>query len=497
MPERTKKKAPVEGRASAAPVKRRSTPATSVSGAEAHREPVRVERSPAKKRRSVGAPGTDLTDSPASSTLTLPPCVEAVKMPKGIGKEEVADLKPSAIAGGGPTRSKAQSKGPQERSAMRSVALDLGVKKVCLSEAKGGKIVHRATVRSMRELLPLLGPDTEPARVAIEACREAWAVHAKLTEWGKDVCLVDTTRSRQIGIGQHGRKTDRLDADHLALALEQGRLPAAHLLSPARQEMRHQLGVRRMLVESRAQMVTTIRGLARAQGERLPSCDVESFVANVRKAPLSEATRGLIEPALAVLEPLEVQIAVVDQKLEQLCAREPVVLRLCTRPGVSLIVAAAFVSVIDEARRFKNAHQVESYVGLVPSEDTTGGRQRLGRITKAGNPYLRALLVQAAWCVLRQRDPNDPLKQWGEAIAARRGKRIAVVAVARRLTGVLWAMWRKDTVYDPERLGRAGARGLEAQAQSAAKRAQAMSLAAKKLARRRPRASSEGRPASI
>src|SRR5215468_5070936 len=128
-----------------------------------------------------------------------------------------------------------KSKRPQERSAMRSVALDLGVKKICLSEARDGKVVHRATVRSVKELLPLLGPDTSPARIAIEACREAWAVHARLSAWGKEVCLVDTTRSRQIGIGQHGRKTDRLDADHLALALGQGRLPAAHLLSPGRQ----------------------------------------------------------------------------------------------------------------------------------------------------------------------------------------------------------------------------------------------------------------------
>ncbi len=382
---------------------------------------------------------------------------------------------------------------------MRSVALDLGVKKVCLSEATDGKVVHRVTVRSVEDLLPVLGPDTSPARVAIEACREAWAVHARLSAWGKEVCLVDTTRSRQIGIGQHGRKTDRLDADHLALALEQGRLPAAHLLSPARQEMRHHLGVRRMLVESRAQAVTTVRGIVRAQGERLPSGAVESFVGIVRDTSLSEATRLLIGPALAVLETLQVQLVAVERKLDQLCAREPAIQQLCTAPGVSLIVAAAFVSVIDEAHRFRNAHQVESYLGLVPSEDSSGGRQRLGRITKAGNSYLRALLVQAAWCVLRQKNPNDPLKQWGGAVVARRGKRIGVVAVARRLAGVLWAMWRKDTVYDAARVGRAGARGLEEQAQSLATRARAMTQAAKKLSRRRMHvASSERRaPASI
>ena len=485
MPEQTKKKAPTGRRAGAAPVKRRSTSGASIAGAGARRESGRVERSIAKKPGNAEVSVSDLPGSTSSSRSGPSPHVEATETTRKMSPEKVADLCPPAMAGGGPTRSMAQSKGPQERSAVRSVALDLGLNKICLSEARDGKVVHRATVRKVEELLPLLGPETAPARVAIEACREAWAIHDRLREWGKEPCLVDTTRSRQIGIGQHGRKSDRLDADHLAVALDQERLPVAHLLSPARRELRHHLGVRRMLVESRAQMVTTIRGIVRAQGERLPSCEVESFVAIVRKTPLSEATRMLIEPALAVLEPLEVQVVVVERKLEQLCVREPVVQQLCTAPGVSLVVAAAFVSVIDQARRFKHAHEVESYLGLVPSEDTTGGRQRLGRITKAGNPYLRALLVQAAWGVLRLRDPNDPLKKWGEAIVARRGKRVAVVAVARRLAGVLWAMWRKDTVYDAARLGQAGARGLEAQAQSAATRAQAMNRAAKKLARRR------------
>jgi transposase len=498
MPEPPKKE-PVEGRAMTAPVQRRSKRTGSVAGAAARREPGRVAGDRPKKRGKAGPSSTDLPDSTSSPRPEVPSPAAVLEASKQSGGQKVADLKPPAFAGGGPARSEAQSKGPEERSAMRNVALDLGARKICLSEAKGGKIVHRATVRSVGELLPLLGPDTEPARVAIEACREAWAVHAKLTEWGKSVCLVDTTRSRQIGIGQHGRKTDRLDADHLALALEQERLPAAHLLSPARQELRHYLGVRRMLVEARAQAITTVRGIVRAQGERLPSCGVDAFAATVRQTSLSEATRMLIGPALVVVETLDAQLVVVEQKLEPLCAREPVIERLCTHPGVSLIVAAAFVSVIDEARRFNNAHQVESYLGLVPSEDTTGGRQRLGRITKAGNPYLRALLVQAAWSVLRQRNPNDPLKQWGEAIAARRGKRIAVVAVARRMAGVLWAMWRRNTVYDAERLGRAGARGLEAQAQSAATRAQAMGLAAKKLRLRRARIAANERraPASI
>jgi transposase len=170
----------------------------------------------------------------------------------------------------------------------------------------------------------------------------------------------------------------------------------------------------------------------------------------------------LVEPLAKVLGELTPQIATVERKLEQLCAVEPVIQRLRTTPGVALIVAAAFVSVIDEAKRFRRAHDVEAYVGLVPSENTSVHR-RLGSITKQGNSYLRALLVQAAHAVLRLRT-DDPLKRWGEAVEQRRGKRIAVVAVARRLVGILWAMWRDGSVYHPTKLGLATATGLASHA---------------------------------
>src|SRR5262249_12042100 len=122
----------------------------------------------------------------------------------------------------------------------------------------------------------------------------------------------------------------------------------------------------------------------------------------------------------------------------------------------------AFVSVIDEAKRFRSAHHVESYLGLVPSENTSIKR-RLGAITKQGNSYTRALLVEAAQSVFRLR-ADDPLKRWGERIAQHSGRRKAAVALARRLAGILWAMWRDGTVYNPAKLGLATASGLSAHA---------------------------------
>jgi transposase len=362
--------------------------------------------------------------------------------------------------------------------------LDLGAKKIAYCEVSGGRVIDRATVTSLASLEPRLGQQAPPARVAIEACREAWFVHARLTKWGNDVLLVDTTRSTKLGIGQHGRKTDRIDAEVMAHAVERGGIPLAHVLSPHRQELRRALGVRRALVETRAQYMTTIRGLVREQGELLRSCGSPQFVANARKAQLGADVRTTIEPLLATLEPLENQLVSVEQRLAELCSAEPVVSLLATAPGVGPIVAASFVSVIDDAHRFRNAHQVESYLGLVPSEDTTGGKRRLGSISKQGNSYLRSVLVEAAWSILRVPDRGDPLRLWAAAIAKRRGKSIAAIALARRLAGVLWAMWRDGTAYDPELVARTGARGLRVAVQSTEYRAAALDRAAAKLRRR-------------
>jgi transposase len=366
---------------------------------------------------------------------------------------------------------------------MRSVALDLAARKIAYCEVADGEVLARRMVSSLGRLEDSLGPACPPARVAIEACREAWHVHAKLEGWGNQVLLVDTTRVRRLGVGQHGRKTDRIDAEVLAFAVERNQIPTAHVLSPERQQLRMRLSVRRALVETRAQYVTTVRGLVRAQGAKIPSCSTDHFVRHARNAVSDDAVRELIAPLLEMLEQLNAKLAQLERQLEQECADEPTVALLMTAPHIGVVTAAAFVSVIDEAHRFASSRKVGAYLGLVPSEKSTGSRRRLGSITKQGNGYARSLLVEVSWSIMR-RTSDDPLHRWAQAVAKRRGKRIAVVALARRLAGVLWAMWRHDAVYDPASVGRRSAHGLARQAQEIDFRADAMKRAAEKVRRR-------------
>jgi transposase len=369
---------------------------------------------------------------------------------------------------------------------MRSVGLDLGSRKISYCIIENGKVTGRGTVSHIEELVPILGPGTPPANIAFEACREAWFTVTRLTDWGQTPLVVDTTRVKQLGIGQHGRKNDRIDGECIAWAVERGHVPLAHVLSLPRQRLRTELLTRRALVESRTQFVTTIRGIARGHGLRLPDCGAELFVAKVRSIELPEQVRELVAPLLSVLVTVQQQICVLDERLEKLGTDDGDLRLLMTAPGVGLIVAAMFVSVIDEARRFRSGREVASYLGLVPREKSTGMQtQRLGAITKHGNSYARALLIQGAWYVLRRGDRSDPIVRWGRALAERRGNTVAAVAVARRLACTLWAMWKRRTAYDPAHVAEVSARGLEGNERSIASQAAALRREAKKTARRR------------
>ena len=163
---------------------------------------------------------------------------------------------------------------------------------------------------------------------------------------------------------------------------------------------------------------------------------------------LSAELEATLQPLLALWAQLTEQLAEIDAALVANAAANPVVQRLTTAPGVGPVIATAVVATLDEAGRFRGAHQVESYLGLVPSEDSSADRHRRRHITKAGNPRMRWLLVQAAWAALRSRraDAAD-LRAWAHRLAQRRGSRIATVALARRLAGILFAMWRDQSTF--------------------------------------------------
>jgi transposase len=306
---------------------------------------------------------------------------------------------------------------------------------------------------SVGKLKAYLKGNVAAAEVAFEACSVGWSLAKWLKQQGHVPVMVDTTRVAEIGIGRHGRKTDEIDVERILVAHEQNRLPKAHIASDESQQLRHQLSIRAHLVESRAALKTLVKQMIRAQGEVFDrSYRAERMETVVDEAKLSATTRQLLAPLLATAKTLSEQIALVEAKIDQLCAKQPVIQRLCTVPGVGAVVAAMFVAVVDKHERFRTAHQLQSYLGLVPREYSSGGKQHFGAISKAGNRYLRSLLVQAAWTSAMRTNGDDPLAHWAQNLIKRRGKMVAAVAVARRIAGILWALWKNGTIYEPLRL---------------------------------------------
>ncbi len=217
--------------------------------------------------------------------------------------------------------------------------------------------------------------------------------------------------------------------------------------------MRSELLVRDSLVRTRTRYdVALIKAAVRREGLRLSQGEAERTASKVRAIPLRDEVVQELSPVLGLLSQLNREIDLADRRIEQLGKENPAVRRLMTAPGVGPVTALAFVASLvaslDQVSRFASAHQVESYLGLVPSEFSSGDRKHRGRITKRGNARMRSLLVEAAWRVIRSRRSEcATLKAWALGVAARRGKRIAVVALARRLSGILYAMWRDDAEY--------------------------------------------------
>jgi transposase len=347
---------------------------------------------------------------------------------------------------------------------MDTIGLDLHKREsqLCIGQADG-TITEQRIVTSRERFTAVLG-NRPRARVLLEASTESEWVAQHLEGLGHEVIVADpnyapmyATRSRRV-------KTDKRDARTLMEACRAGTYRLAHRLSAPRRHVRAELAVRDAVVRTRSRYVALAKALVRRDGLRVPSSAAERVGAHLQALPLSPALAAELEPLLTLLTPLNAAIAAADQRVSALEASDPSVALLMTAPGIGAVTASALVATLDDITRFPSAHQCEAYLGVVPGERSSGEQRRIGPITKAGNRRTRWLLVEAAWRILRSKDPESAaLRAWTLRIAARRGKRIAVVALARRLAGIVYAMWRDGVPYDGRKIRVPGcARGAQA-----------------------------------
>lgn len=317
-----------------------------------------------------------------------------------------------------------------------------------------GAVCREQRVPTSRERLVTAFTGFGPMRILLEAGTESEWVAQTLEAAGHTVVVADPNYAPMYGERQRRIKTDRRDVAALAEANRRGWYRAAHRVSAAQRTNRQVLTVRRQIVQMRSGAASTLRALLKQEGYRVRSGDVARLPARLEQLAVPAALRARLQPLVEVLTSTTALVATLDREVAARAAGDPVAAALQTVPGVGPVVALTFRAQLDTLDRFRHAGQVSAAVGVVPREDSSADRRHRGHITKAGPRELRSLLVQAAWACWRSKH-SGTLHAWVEQVAARRGRRIAVVALARRLTRILYAIWRDDARFDVTKLAAA------------------------------------------
>jgi transposase len=280
-------------------------------------------------------------------------------------------------------------------------------------------------------------------RVGIESTGGTGWLERLLGELGMELWIGDAARIRAAAA--HKQKTDRRDAELLLQLLLEERFPRIWRATAEQQDLRQLLVHRHRLVQMRTRVKNQLQALARNEGmqrkQRLWSEAGQRELLGLSLGPWASVRRSDL---LTLLQELDRRMQPLDQNLKQQAEQRPEARLLMTHPGVGPVVSMAFVLTLGDPLRFASSKQVASYLGLVPLERSSGGRQRLGHITKQGSSLLRGLLVEGAR-VAAQREPE--WKRRYIRLALKKNRSIAAVALARRLGVRLWWMWKLGLTY--------------------------------------------------
>jgi transposase len=314
-----------------------------------------------------------------------------------------------------------------------------------------GEIAEEGTLRTTPAGFTAQFPGAVRCRIVIEVGTHSPWISRLLCGLGHEVIVANAGRVRLIYANDN--KNDRVDARTLArLARVDTDLlhPVRHRSAEAQADLAL-LHARDSLVSVRTKLVNTARGMVKAFGSRLPAGSPEYFPRKVRNhvpAPLQPALLPLLEQ----MEMLTSQIRAYDKQVEQLArTRYPRTQLIQQIHGVGALTSLAFVLTIDDPHRFHKSRDVGSYLGLRPRRDDSGQSRPQLSITKAGNHFMRRLLVGSAQYILGHFGADSDLRRWGHALMARGGKNAkkrAVVAVARKLAVLMHSLWVSGEVYE-------------------------------------------------
>ncbi len=332
------------------------------------------------------------------------------------------------------------------------VGLDVSCKtvSVCILNEKGEvtKEVDLATEPNTIHGF-LLGTGLKIEKIGLESGSMTHWLTKGLRECGYEVHPMESRKMAAI-LATVVNKTDKNDARGIAEALRAGHYKKCVHRSDAAMEMRTALSSRDLLVKQRTQITNSIRGFLKTYGLQFPRGRGLDYVDKITESvkELSEAVRISISSLLACFTAIQKEIKSFDKWLKHQASEMEDAKLLKTVDGVGDITALAFLTEIDEADRFKRSRDVAAYLGLTPSQYSSGETQKQGRISKQGSPYMRFLLIEAATTMLTRCKHWCPIKSWGLKLMQKKGKKKAIVAVARKLAVTMHSMLLSRKTYD-------------------------------------------------
>jgi transposase len=340
---------------------------------------------------------------------------------------------------------------------MLTAGIDIGDKhcQICVIGGFGKdiEVVEESRIPTTQAGVKRYFESREPMQVIMEVGTHSTWMSEEISKYAHDVLVAN---SRKISfIYKADDKNDVTDAEKLARV---GHMDPALLypITHRNESVRSAMAIvhsRDILVKSRTKLISHVRGTVKSAGERLDTCSAERFHKLADELP--ENLMASLSEVMEVIETLTIKIKKLDKTMAEMGKEQfPETEHLRQVPGVGPVTALAFVLLIGDPELFSNARKVGKYLGLTPKLDESGDSSQQLKITKAGNPYVRSLLVSSAHYILGRFGPDSDLRRYGLRIADRGGKNAkkrAAVAVARKLSVLLLSMWKSGEEYEPLR----------------------------------------------
>jgi transposase len=336
------------------------------------------------------------------------------------------------------------------------VGLDIHTKHISICAlSETGQVTHRSRVRSIEEMVQILKGLPDRFEVCYEASCGYGHFHDLLRPLAARVLVAHPGQLRLIFRSKN--KNDRNDAERLAKLLYLGETPTVHVPSLEVRTWRELINCRSQVIAKRTRAKNTLRALLRGAGvvpPKQPGLWTKKGLAWLRQVALPTTSQQLRRDLLLEeIETLIRQVRRIEQQLNRQAQQTSAVAQLRSIPGVGIRTAEAMAAFVDDPHRFRNAKAVGRYFGLVPCQDQSGDKNRLGHITREGAPVVRQLVAEAAWQALRR---SPTVRAYFER--TQRGdpqrKKIALVATAHYLVRVMWALLKRGTLWE-EKLAQA------------------------------------------